>query len=42
MAEKCHVSLETIKRDISIMQKANIIERLGSKKTGHWHINKFD
>jgi ATP-dependent DNA helicase RecG len=42
IAEKCDISLETIKRDMNKMQKANIIKRIGSKKTGHWHINKFD
>mgnify|MGYP005843571787 CR=1 FL=1 len=38
MAEKCKVSVETIKRDISKMQNANLIKRVGSRKTGHWQI----
>lgn len=38
LAEKCGVSLETIKRDIFKMQKSNLIERKGSKKTGYWEL----
>ena len=38
LANKCFVSLETIKRDIYKMQKMNIIERKGSRKTGYWQI----
>ena len=38
MAQKCNVSLETIKRDISKMQDAKVIQRIGSRKTGHWQI----
>jgi predicted HTH transcriptional regulator len=33
-----NLSLETIKRDIYKMQKMNIIERKGSRKTGYWQI----
>jgi ATP-dependent DNA helicase RecG len=40
IAEKCKVSLETIKRDISKMQKNKIIKRIGSRKTGYWQIIK--
>jgi len=38
MAEKCDVSVETIKRDISKMQHDNLIKRIGSRKTGYWQI----
>jgi ATP-dependent DNA helicase RecG len=38
IAEKCKVSVETIKRDISKMQNANLIKRVGSRKSGYWQI----
>ncbi len=38
MAEKCTISIETIKRDIKKMQKNKLIQRIGSKKSGYWKI----
>ena len=36
MAETLSVTLRTIERDLSVMQKANIIRHEGSNKTGVW------
>ena len=38
IAEKCKVSIETIKRNIKNMQKNNILQRIGSRKSSHWRI----
>ncbi len=38
IAEKCKISLETIKREIRKLKKRNLIKRLGSDKTGYWEI----
>ncbi len=38
MAEEFQVNIKTIKRDISKLQEANVIERIGSKKTGYWKL----
>ena len=38
LAKECSSGRETIKRDITKLQKLNIIERIGSKKTGHWKV----
>ena len=35
-----NVSEKTIKRDLSFMQSAGIIKRVGSDKTGHWEVIK--
>ena len=36
MSETLSVTLRTIERDLSVMQKANIIRHEGSNKTGVW------
>lgn len=38
MADKCGLSLETIKRDIQKLKKQKKIKRIGSDKTGYWQI----
>ena len=38
LAKNCQVTELTIKRDLKKLQTLNIIERKGSKKTGHWKI----
>ncbi len=38
MAEEFQVNIKTIKRDVIKLQEANIIKRIGSKKTGYWKI----
>ena len=40
LAEKCKVNIETIKRGFSKLQKMNIIERIGSRRSGIWKILK--
>ena len=40
LASMLGVSEKTIKRDISAMQSAGLIKRVGSDKTGHWEVNK--
>jgi len=38
IAEKCQVSLETIKRDIRKLKKLKLIKRVGSDKVGYWQV----
>lgn len=38
IADKCRVSIETIKRDIQKLKSNNMIRRIGSDKTGYWKI----
>ena len=38
LASMLGVSEKTIKRDISAMQSAGLIKRVGSDKTGHWEV----
>lgn len=40
IAIKLNVSLRTVKRLMKILQDGNVIERVGSKKTGLWKIKK--
>ena len=40
LASMLGVSEKTIKRDISAIQSAGLIKRVGSDKTGHWEVNK--
>jgi len=40
IADKCDVSIETIKRDIQNLKKQNKLKRVGSDKTGYWQIIK--
>ena len=37
---ECKVSLNTIKRDLVLLQKLNLIRREGSDKIGYWKILK--
>lgn len=41
MAKHCKVSIETVKRDIKKLQMMNVIQRVGSKKTGHSKITEL-
>lgn len=38
LASKIAKSPETIKRLLKKLQESNVIERIGSKKTGTWHL----
>lgn len=38
LSERLNVSDKTIKRDLQNMCEASLIERIGSDKTGYWHI----
>ena len=38
LMDSLNAGRETIKRDINKLQKAKIIKRIGSKKTGHWEV----
>ncbi len=38
IAQEFNVSVETIKRDIKKLQKNNVIQRIGGRKTGQWLI----
>jgi len=38
IARKCNVSIETIKRDLIILKKRMLIERIGGRKIGEWKI----
>jgi len=40
LASIYNVNEKTIKRDLQYLQENNIIERIGSKKTGYWEITK--
>ena len=42
LSEKTGMSLRTIKRNIDILKEDRYIERVGSRKTGHWKILKND
>ena len=42
IAMKLRVSEPTIKRNIDVLKEKGYIERVGSKKTGHWKILKND
>lgn len=42
LSEKTGMSLRTIKRNIDMLKEERFIERVGSKKTGHWKILKND
>ena len=38
IAEQCNVNRETIKRDLKKLRKINIIDRIGSDKSGYWEV----
>lgn len=38
IAEKLNVNVRTIKRNFKVLIDNNIIERVGSDKTGYWEI----
>lgn len=38
LATACAVSYKTIKRDIDFLKNANILKRMGSKKSGYWEL----
>ena len=40
LANKLEVSLKTVKRDMEDLRINNLIERVGSRKTGYWKIRK--
>lgn len=40
LMDNLNAGRETIKRDINKLQEANIIKRVGSRKTGYWEIIK--
>lgn len=40
LAEKCKISVETIKQDIRKLRKLNIIKHIGSAKAGYREIIK--
>jgi len=40
ISEQLNLSLSTIKRKIKNLKEQEIIERIGSDKTGHWKICK--
>ena len=42
LSEKTGTSLRTIKRNIDMLKEEGYIERVGSRKTGHWKILKND
>ena len=40
MSEKLNISLKTVVRSIKKLRELNILERIGSNKTGYWQVNK--
>lgn len=40
IAQKCDVSVVTIKRDIARLRGRGLVKRVGSFKRGHWEINR--
>ena len=42
LSEKTGMSLRTIKRNIDVLKEDGYIERVESRKTGHWKILKND
>ena len=38
IAEKLNVSVRTVKRNFKVLIDNNIVERVGSDKTGYWEI----
>ena len=39
IAQKCNVSIATIKRDIAKLKESGFVKRVGSFKRGHWEID---
>ena len=40
ISEKLTKSISTIERHIKMLKESNLLQRVGSKKTGHWKILK--
>ena len=38
LSKKMNISLSTMKRELSILQKKGLIVRLGGRKNGHWEV----
>lgn len=40
IAEKCGIGKRTVERSLASLQEKGIIERIGSKRNGHWIVIK--
>ena len=39
MSEELNITKRTIERNIMILKETNLVERIGSRKSGYWKIN---